>query len=167
MKKTLRQFALLTTLATGTMHIANRFVSNTAEMKNILTTSKGQFYNWKNGSIFYTKRGSGSPILLIHSLDPICCGKEWTNLIKKLEKKDYVERKVDEKNKSIKNLYLTPTGKTLISNFLEITREWENNLTVFLDENENFVCVYESEPIDDNGHTIRFTTYQNKNPLAL
>ena len=68
------------------MHIANRFVSNTADMKNILTTSKGQFYNWKNGSIFYTKRGKGSPILLIHSLDPICCGKEWTNLIKKLEK---------------------------------------------------------------------------------
>ncbi len=60
-----------------------------------------------------------------------------TKMIKKLEKKDYVERKVDEKNKSIKNLYLTPTGKTLISNFLEITREWENNLTVFLDENEN------------------------------
>ena len=36
-----------------------------------------------------------------------------------------------------------------------------------LDKDENFVCIYESEPIDDNGHTIRFTTYQNKNPLAL
>ena len=34
-----------------------------------------------------------------------------------------------------------------------------------LDEDENFVCVYESEPIDDNGYTIRFTTYENKNPL--
>jgi len=86
MKKNFRQFVLLTTLAAGTMHIANRFVSNTADMKNILTTSKGQFYNWKNGSIFYTKRGKGSPILLVHSLDPICSGKEWTNLIKKLEK---------------------------------------------------------------------------------
>lgn len=86
MKKNLRQFALLTTLGTATIHIINRFISNTAEVKNILTTSKGQFYNWKNGSIFYTKRGNGSPILLVHSLDPICCGKEWTNLIKKLEK---------------------------------------------------------------------------------
>ena len=36
-----------------------------------------------------------------------------------------------------------------------------------LDEDENFVCVYESEPMDDNGYTIRFTTYQNKNPLKL
>ncbi len=31
-----------------------------------------------------------------------------------------------------------------------------------LDEKENFECVYQSEPIDDNGHIIRFTTYENK-----
>ena len=86
MKKNLRQFALLTTFATAAIHIINRFISNTAEVKNVLSASKGQFYNWKNGSVFYTKRGTGSPILLVHSLDPICCGKEWTNLIKKLEK---------------------------------------------------------------------------------
>lgn len=38
--------------------------------------------------------------------------------------------------------------------------------TVFfpnLDKNENFVCVYESESLEDNGYTIRFTTYKNKN----
>lgn len=36
--------------------------------------------------------------------------------------------------------------------------------TVFfpnLDENENFKLVYESEPIEDNGYEIRFTTYKN------
>lgn len=36
-----------------------------------------------------------------------------------------------------------------------------------LDENENFVCVKESEPIEDNGHIIRFTVYQNKAVLSL
>ena len=30
-----------------------------------------------------------------------------------------------------------------------------------LDEDKNFACIYESEPIDDNGLTIRFTTYKN------
>jgi len=30
-----------------------------------------------------------------------------------------------------------------------------------LDEMDNFVCVDEGEPIDDNGYTIRFTTYKN------
>lgn len=34
-----------------------------------------------------------------------------------------------------------------------------------LDENENFACVSESDPITDNGYTIRFTKYKNLNPL--
>lgn len=36
-----------------------------------------------------------------------------------------------------------------------------------LDENKDFVCVEESEPIDDNGYTIRFTKYENKNVQPL
>ena len=36
-----------------------------------------------------------------------------------------------------------------------------------LDENENFVCVDEGEPLDDNGYTIRFTRYQNRKVSAL
>ena len=32
-----------------------------------------------------------------------------------------------------------------------------------LDEDKNFVCVATSEPIDDNGNIIRFTTYKNTN----
>ena len=34
-----------------------------------------------------------------------------------------------------------------------------------LDENKNFKLVYESEPQETNGYTIRFTTYQNLNIL--
>ena len=36
-----------------------------------------------------------------------------------------------------------------------------------LDEHPDFVCVDEGEPIDDNGYTIRFTTYKNNNVKAL
>ena len=36
-----------------------------------------------------------------------------------------------------------------------------------LDEMENFVCVNEGEPIEDNGYTIRFTEYQNQAVLGL
>ena len=36
-----------------------------------------------------------------------------------------------------------------------------------LDEMDNFVCVDEGEPIDDNGYTIRFTTYKNTSVLPL
>ncbi|MBE7085776.1 MAG: dihydrofolate reductase [Clostridiales bacterium] len=36
-----------------------------------------------------------------------------------------------------------------------------------LDKAEGFVCVDEGESIEDNGYTIRFTTYKNKNVKAL
>lgn len=36
-----------------------------------------------------------------------------------------------------------------------------------LDENPDFVCVDEGEPTDDNGLTIRFTKYENKNVKTL
>ena len=32
-----------------------------------------------------------------------------------------------------------------------------------LDNNNDFELVFESEPVETNGYTIRFTTYQNKN----
>jgi len=36
-----------------------------------------------------------------------------------------------------------------------------------LDELDNFKCVNESEPINDNGHIIRFTTYINLKPKKI
>lgn len=86
MKKNIKHFFLLTALAAGTVHLANRFVDLTAEMKNILKSQNGDYYDWKNGKIFYTKRGSGSPILLIHDLDPVSSSYEWCRIVKKLEK---------------------------------------------------------------------------------
>lgn len=86
MKKNIRHFFILTALAAGTIHLANRFIDMTAEMKNILKSQNGDYYDWKNGRIFYTKRGSGSPILLIHELNPIASSYEWCRIVKKLEK---------------------------------------------------------------------------------
>lgn len=86
MKKNIRHFFLLTALAVGTIHIINRFVNATAEIKNILKLENGNYYNWKNGKVYYTKRGQGSPILLIHDLNPISSSYEWCRMVKKLEK---------------------------------------------------------------------------------
>ena len=36
-----------------------------------------------------------------------------------------------------------------------------------LDEHPDFVCVDEGTPLDDNGYTIRFTTYRNNNVKEL
>lgn len=36
-----------------------------------------------------------------------------------------------------------------------------------LDEMDNWTMTEYSEPIDDNGHTIRFTVYENSNPVSI
>ena len=86
MKKNIRHFFLLTALAAGTIHMVNRFIDMTAEMKNILKSQNGSYYDSKNGKVFYSKRGNGSPVLLIHDLNPIASSYEWCRFIKKLEK---------------------------------------------------------------------------------
>lgn len=90
MKKNIQHFFLLTAFAAGTIHLVNRFIDITADMKNILKTENGNYYDWKNGKIYYTKRGTGSPILLIHELNPISSSYEWCRFAKKLEKKHTV-----------------------------------------------------------------------------
>jgi pimeloyl-ACP methyl ester carboxylesterase len=86
MKKNITHFFLLTAMAAGTIHLVNRFINITAEMKNILNSENGNFYDSKNGRIYYTKRGNGAPIILIHDLDPISSSYEWSRISKKLEK---------------------------------------------------------------------------------
>ena len=36
----------------------------------------GRFYNWKYGKVFYHKRGSGFPVILLHGFEPHQSGKE-------------------------------------------------------------------------------------------
>lgn len=59
-------------------------------MKNLLKTDHGRFYDWKYGKIFYTKSGKGSPVLLIHDLNPAASSQEWDKLYKSLSKKHTV-----------------------------------------------------------------------------
>lgn len=86
MKKNVKHFFLLTALAAGTIHLANRFVDMTAQMKTILKSQSGEYFESKNGKIFYTRRGTGAPLLLIHELNPIASSYEWCRVVKKLEK---------------------------------------------------------------------------------
>ena len=94
MKKNVKHFFLLTALAAGTIHLANRFVDMTAQMKTILKSQNGEYFESKNGKIFYTKRGTGAPLLLIHELNPIASSYEWCRVVKKLEK-DYTVYTLD------------------------------------------------------------------------
>ena len=58
MKKNIRHFFLLTALAAGTIHLVNRFIDMTAEMKKYFKDGKRQLLSLEERQYFYTKRGS-------------------------------------------------------------------------------------------------------------
>lgn len=70
----------LTVLAAGTagaIYCINRFISIVSLIKEKLKANRGSYYSWKYGNIFYTKKGSGKPLLLIHDCSPISSSFEW------------------------------------------------------------------------------------------
>lgn len=90
MSHKLKKIAALTTAAAAGMYCMNRVIDYTAGLKNLLTTDDGEIYPWKNGKIFYTVSGKGSPLLLIHDLDPASSSTEWNKVLYRLEKKHTV-----------------------------------------------------------------------------
>ena len=64
----------------GLMHVSNRFISSMALTSNMLKPGVGKYYRWQHGDVFYHKSGSGSPIVLIHHLDPAFSAYEWNEI---------------------------------------------------------------------------------------
>ena len=50
----------------------------------------GQFFDWKLGRIFYQKRGSGTPVLLVHGFEPSHSSKDLDSLARYLAGKHTV-----------------------------------------------------------------------------
>lgn len=93
MKKTRNRiltFAALFASATVVIHILNKVITASASLKEMLDRTHKNTYNWRFGKIHYTKRGKGSPILLIHDIIPGCSGYEWHNIEKQLAMKHTV-----------------------------------------------------------------------------
>ena len=77
---------ILFTTATAIIHFMNHLISTTAIMKDLLKSTASNYYNWRFGKIYYTKQGTGSPVLLIHDLTIYSSAYEWEALVKQLEK---------------------------------------------------------------------------------
>lgn len=90
MKKSTKCLLLTLGVSVATIYAYNKFVEETATQKNLLSDKNGQYYNWKYGNIFYSKVGSGSPVLLIHDTDASASSIEWNKLISRLTKKHTV-----------------------------------------------------------------------------
>lgn len=76
----------LAAIATATIHIINRMEYSHATVKNILTSTDNRYYEWRFGKIKYTKKGSGSPLLLLHDLTPGSSSYEFSKVADSLAK---------------------------------------------------------------------------------
>lgn len=76
--------AVLAGSATTIIHVANKFIAAASQLKEMLDISCRNFYEWRLGDIYYTKKGEGTPILLIHDLLPGASGYEWNRIEKEL-----------------------------------------------------------------------------------
>ena len=72
--------AALATIVAGIVHISNRVIVASSQLKEMLDFSNHNYYNWRFGKIYYTKKGSGSPLLLIHDTMPGGSGYEWSRV---------------------------------------------------------------------------------------
>ena len=85
-KKKLVAGTSLAVLSTVTIHLINKFIFLSATVDDLLNNPPGSFYEWKFGRIYYTKKGEGTPLLLIHDLSVYSSGYEWNKIAKDLSK---------------------------------------------------------------------------------
>ncbi|MDD3402429.1 MAG: alpha/beta fold hydrolase [Hespellia sp.] len=81
---------MLATATTGAIYIINKFRNLADTVEDIFSHIDGEYYNWRFGKIFYTKQGSGKPILLIHDLNATSSHCEWNQIIEELSKTNTV-----------------------------------------------------------------------------
>ena len=86
MKEHIKTLLKLDFLALCTMHIANRVITSFSTSKNMLKPGVGKYYKWKYGDIFYQKIGEGTPIVLLHDVNPAESGYVWFDVVESLSK---------------------------------------------------------------------------------
>ena len=89
MKKNNRKLLILTMLfssAVVVIHLINKFISAAAQLKEMLDLPTKKYFEWRFGKIHYTRKGSGSPVLLIHDILPGASRYEWHHIEHTLSK---------------------------------------------------------------------------------
>ena len=59
MNKTIKKIITFTALAGGAMYAFNKFIDYTANYRGLTLDENENYYAWRNGTIFYEKKGTG------------------------------------------------------------------------------------------------------------
>jgi pimeloyl-ACP methyl ester carboxylesterase len=84
--KKLTKHILLVTLIGFLVSFTNKLIFIFSTLNNKLYNSNAQYYDWKFGKIHYTVSGTGTPLLLIHSLETGASSYEFIKLAESLSK---------------------------------------------------------------------------------
>lgn len=81
-KESMKTIVKANTFALFLMHISNRYISSIALTNNMLKSGGVcRHYRWQHGDVYYHKHGSGTPIVMLHHLDPAFSSYEWNEII--------------------------------------------------------------------------------------
>lgn len=86
----LRILLKLTLIATGIVYIINKLIIYNSSKNRLARALNKHYFISDNGNLFFTKRGKGKPIILIHDLTPGGSGYEWRKIENDLSKKHTV-----------------------------------------------------------------------------
>jgi len=82
MNKTVKRFLAAAVLCAGAMYAANKYIEKKVkELEEDEPIEKGYVYSFRHGNVFFTKKGKGSPVLLLHDISPEASHKDWDKTI--------------------------------------------------------------------------------------
>lgn len=90
LKSKCKTITALVCVTVSAVHVFNRLAYHIATIENLLQNEDELYYNSKLGKIFYSKSGSGKPLLLIHDLNVSSSSYEWNKIVNELSKTNTV-----------------------------------------------------------------------------
>ncbi|SDB34906.1 alpha/beta fold hydrolase [Eubacterium oxidoreducens] len=90
MNKKVINTVLIGGAAIAAIYGANKLIAFRASNRHRDNFEASKIMTWRYGNISYIKKGKGSPILLIHDLNPASSRVEWDKIISKLSKTNTV-----------------------------------------------------------------------------
>lgn len=85
-KKTIPSLAAFSAVTALAFHAVNRFYFSTSTLKNILKEDDSNYFKWRFGKVKYTKKGNGTPLLLLHDLLVGSSGYEYLKIVDELSR---------------------------------------------------------------------------------
>ena len=86
MNKHYKVLAMTTGATIAAIHFMNRIQYSVSTAKETLSGLDNNYYEWRFGKIRYTKKGSGTPLLLLHDLTVGSSGYEFHKIADQLSK---------------------------------------------------------------------------------